>query len=49
MEKKKYVKPSMEVYVLNQPSKLLVGSGGGGDFNYIPTIPGQPQDDKHLT
>ena len=46
MEKKKYVKPSMEVYVLNQPSKLLVGSGG--DFNYLPTIPGQPDDEKHL-
>ena len=34
MEKKKYAKPSMEVYVLNQPTKLLVGS--------VPTAPGYP-------
>ncbi|MBO7045629.1 MAG: hypothetical protein J6W38_04665 [Prevotella sp.] len=41
MEKKKYVKPSMEVYVLNQPTKLLVGSdpnapGYPGGFGYAP-------------
>lgn len=46
--KKEYVKPSMEVYQLNLPSKLLVGSGGGGDFAHIPTIPGMPEDEKHL-
>ena len=31
-------------------SNLLVGSipGHGGEMNYIPTLPGQPTDDKHL-
>ena len=43
MKKKNYVKPSMEVYQLNQPSKLLVGSGG--DISYLP---GQPEDEKKL-
>lgn len=47
MEKKNYVKPSMEVYELNQPTQLLVGSPGGG-MNYLPTISGQPTDEKHL-
>jgi hypothetical protein len=43
MEKKKYVKPSMEVYELNQPTQLLVGSGGGMAY-----LPGQPDDEKRL-
>lgn len=47
MEKKKYVKPSMEVYELNQPTKLLVNSDNW-NLNYLPTIPGQPTDEKHL-
>lgn len=46
--KRKYVKPSMTVYQLNQTSKLLVGSGGG-EFGYAPTLPGITEnDDKHL-
>ena len=43
--KKKYVKPSMEVYDLPAPTMLQVGSGG---MNYLPTVPGQPEDEKHL-
>ena len=46
MMKKKYVKPSMEVYQLNKPTQLLVGSPF--DTGYLPTIPGQPEDEKHL-
>ena len=46
MEKKKYVKPSMEVYELNQPTQLLVGSGGGG-MTYLPS-PDSAEDEKHL-
>lgn len=46
--KKKYVKPSMEVYEMNLPTKLLVGSGGDGGMVYVPTIPGQPMDEKKL-
>ena len=42
---KKYVKPSMKVYDM-EPTKIICQSGGG--FNYIPTIPGQPDDEKHL-
>ena len=45
MEKKNYVKPSMKVYEMEM-SKIICQSGG--DMNYIPTIPGQPTDDKHL-
>ncbi|MBR4728654.1 MAG: hypothetical protein IK075_00175 [Prevotella sp.] len=44
MEKKKYVKPSMEVYELNQSTRLLVGSNGGG----MAYLHGQPEDEKHL-
>ena len=43
MEKKKYVKPSMKVYELNQPTQLLVGSGGGMTY-----LPGSIEDEKHL-
>ena len=45
--KKKYIKPSMEVYVLNQPTNLLTTSSDW-NLNYIPTIPGQPEDEKQL-
>ena len=31
MEKKKYVKPSFEVYELKNQVRLLAGSGGGLD------------------
>ena len=31
MEKKKYVKPSFEVYELKNQTRLLAGSGGGLD------------------
>ena len=50
MEKKKYIKPSMEVYELKGMSNLLVGSipGSGGEGGYIPAIPGQPDDEKQL-
>ena len=44
--KKKYVKPSMEVFVLPEMQQLLVGSYPGEV--YAPTIPGQPDDEKHL-
>ncbi len=46
MEKKEYVKPLMKVYEIEQKPQLLVGSGG--DINYVPAIPGQPEDEKHL-
>ena len=51
MEKKKYIKPSMEVYELKGMSNLLVGSsipGYGGEGSYIPAIPGTPDDEKQL-
>ena len=47
MEKKKYVKPSMKVYEMEM-STIICQSPGGGGFNYIPAIPGQPDDEKHL-
>ena len=46
MEKKNYQKPSMKVYKIQQP-QLLVGSNGGG-MNYVPGIPGMPDDEKKL-
>lgn len=50
MEKKKYIKPSMEVYELKGMSNLLVGSipGSDGEGGYIPAIPGTPDDEKQL-
>lgn len=34
MKKKKYEKPSMEVYVINQPAQILAGSETGyGGFD----------------
>lgn len=48
MVKKKYIKPSMEVYDM-KPSQIICSSPF--DTNYIPnlpTIPGQPEDEKHL-
>ena len=48
MEKKNYVKPSMEVYKLKGMPQILVGSNWGGEGGYLPTIPGQPEDEKHL-
>ena len=44
MEKKQYVKPSMKVYDM-EPAKIICDSGG---MSYIPTIPGQQDDEKHL-
>lgn len=46
--KKKYVKPSMEVYELPEPTKLLVGSYNDGGLGHIPTIPGMSDDEKKL-
>ena len=46
MEKKNYVKPSMEVYEM-EPSRLICSSGNG-EGGYLPTIPGMPDDEKHL-
>ena len=46
MEKKKYIKPSMQVYELPGKPMLLDYSGGG--LGQIPTIPGQPEDEKKL-
>lgn len=43
--KKNYVKPSMKVYEFEQKPQLLVGSYETG---YVPTIPGMPEDKKHL-
>jgi hypothetical protein len=37
MEKKKYQKPSVTVYDLKQPTRLLVGSY---DLGHIPATPG---------
>ena len=51
MEKKKYLRPSMEVYDLPAPMMLQVGSDNWGRIPQspnIPTIPGQPDDEKHL-
>ena len=45
--KKKYMKPTMEIYELNQPTRLLVGSGDDY-WGQLPTVPGQPEDEKHL-
>ena len=45
MEKKKYVKPSLKVYPIEN-RRILCGSPI--DTGYVPTIPGQPTDDKHL-
>ena len=44
MKKKNYVKPSMKVYDM-EPAMIICGSGG---MSYIPTVPGQPEDEKHL-
>ena len=46
MEKKKYIKPSMEVYEMSGRPMLLDYSGGG--LGQIPTLPGQPNNEKHL-
>ena len=46
MVKKKYVKPSMEVYSMPERPRLLDLSNG--ELGQIPTIPGQPDDEKHL-
>ena len=44
--KKNYVKPSMEVYDLPEPQMKLCYSSDG--LAQIPTIPGTPDDEKHL-
>ncbi len=43
--KKQYKKPSMKVYEMKVQSRLLQYSG---DFNYVPTIPGQQDDMNKL-
>ena len=45
--KKKYIKPSMEVYKVECPTRILAGSNNDypGQFGYIP---GQPVNDKNL-
>lgn len=44
--KKKYVKPSMQVYDIKGTPRILQSSNpGGGHFNYIP---GQAEDEKQL-
>ena len=48
MEKKKYIKPSTEVYEMKGQPRLLAGSYEGGGLGQIPTIPGQPADEKQL-
>ena len=49
MEKKEYVKPSMEVYKMEMTRLICQSSGSGnGEGGYLPTIPGQPEDEKHL-
>lgn len=48
MEKKNYVKPSMEVYKLKGMPQILVGSDWDKEIGYLPTLPGQPDDEKHL-
>ena len=45
MKNKNYVKPSMKVFKMEMS---MIVCQSGGDFNYIPTIPGQPKDEKHL-
>lgn len=40
MDKKKYVKPSMEVYEFNNQPRLLAGSGDGGLDPLSPFNPG---------
>ena len=47
MEKKKYVKPTMEVYEIKRSTSLLVGSNPT-EFGQLHTIPGQPDDEKQL-
>lgn len=44
--KKKYMKPSMEVYDL--PDRQMILCLSNGELGQVPTIPGQPTDDKHL-
>ena len=46
MVKKKYVKPSMEVYELPERQLILCFSNGG--LGHIPTIPGMSDDEKKL-
>lgn len=46
MEKKKYMKPSMKVYKMEMTR--LICQSGNGEAGYIPTIPGQPTDEKQL-
>ena len=47
MEKKQYIKPSMIVYDM-KPSRLMCTSGDDWNLNYLPTIPGQPDNENHL-
>ena len=49
MEKKRYQKPSMKVHEFRQSRLLAVSNAGnGGGMNYIPHIPGMPDDEKKL-
>ena len=47
MEKKKYQKPSMKVYQLQQPTRMLVGSPDQGGSSYIPSM-NIREDDKRM-
>ena len=44
--KKNYVKPSMVIYPMESGSILCYS--GNNEGSYLPTIPGQPEDEKHL-
>ena len=45
MDKKNYVKPSMEVYEMEMTPLICISSPGGGGKTYLP---GQAEDEKHL-
>ena len=53
MAKRQFEKPSMRVIKLRQRARLLAGSddrkkGGDGGMNYIPSLPGHPDDLNQL-
>ena len=45
--KKKYVKPSMQVYDIKGTPQILQSSWPG-ELGNIPTVPGQAEDEKQL-
>ena len=44
--KKKYIKPSMEVYEMEMTR--LICTSDDWNLAHLPTIPGQPEGEKHL-